>query len=182
MEKQQTRTGCSIHSLLYHTPPAHPPQNHSEFPLYPNTGSPAQCMALANGTLSCEQQGKLQETIWQVWHLDTTGKWRINTVISRLQNPMARNGKGLVSGESCPTETAPVSADFLHLWLSTPAYKKPAHLCFVQSSHHCLAPRKSSWLNAESPRAKVPILLGSTTGQVSDLGQIIASSPVPGTE
>lgn len=32
--------------------PVYPPQDHSEVLPWPNTGSPVQCVALANGTLS----------------------------------------------------------------------------------------------------------------------------------
>lgn len=57
VEKLQPGTRGSFHSPLFLSHPAHPPQDHSEVPLWPNTGSPAQRVALANGPLSCHRPG-----------------------------------------------------------------------------------------------------------------------------
>ena len=62
---------------------------------------------------------KPQQTVWRAWRLHTAGMWRTGRVIGLATGePHGKKmGKAirLASGDSHPTEEAPISVDFLHL-------------------------------------------------------------------
>lgn len=110
--------GVAPFNLLFS---CHTPLTHLKVPPWPNTESPAQCVALANRALTCNWPEQQEATADRLAGLASSpyGKWRIDLVICLVTaEPHGEKMREAISSpgrKSCPMEKAPISADFLRL-------------------------------------------------------------------